>query len=65
MADVRSFDIEGCEWEGLEIGWLDDDLQAYLSIELALLTWIVDSDGFFFVYDEVDEFGCAGYYGAD
>ena len=63
--DIPSFDIEGMDWEGLEIGWLDDDLQAYLSIELALLTWIVDSDGFFFVYDEVDEFGCAGYYGAD
>jgi hypothetical protein len=63
--DIPSFDIEGMDWEGLEIGWLDDDLQAYLSIELALLTWIVDSDGFFFIYDEVDEFGCAGYYGAD
>jgi hypothetical protein len=63
--DIPSFDIEGMDWEGLEIGWLDDDLLAYLSIELALLTWIMDSDGFFFIYDEVDEFGCAGYYGAD
>jgi hypothetical protein len=63
--DIPSFDIEGCEWEGLEIGWLDDDLLAYLSIELALLTWIMDSDGYFFIYDEVDEVDCAGYYGAD
>jgi hypothetical protein len=63
--DIPSFDIEGMDWEGLEIGWLDDDLLAYLSIELALLTWIMDSDGFFFIYDEVDEVDCAGYYGAD
>lgn len=63
--DIPSFDIEGWDWEGCEISWLDDDLLGYLAIELALLTWILDSDGFYSIYDEVEDLDCAGYYGAD
>ncbi len=63
--DIPSFDIEGWDWEGCEISWLDDDLLGYLAIELAILTWILDSDGFYFIYDDVEDLDCAGYYGAD
>jgi hypothetical protein len=64
---VPSFDIAGMDWESTELAWLDDDLLQYFaeSIADAYLTWTLQSEGLFYIYDDVDDLDCAGYYGAD
>jgi hypothetical protein len=64
--DVPSFDIEGMDWEGTQLTWLDDDLLQYFdeSITDAYLTWTLQSEGWFYIYDEADSPACTGYYGA-
>lgn len=65
--DIPSFDIEAIDWGDVEVSWLDDDLLTYFESNLveAYLTWIFASDGFWYIYDEVDSLDCAGLYGAD
>jgi len=65
--NLPSFDIEGMDWNDCPVTWIDDDLLSYLveGLVAGYLTWLVDSNGFWYIQDDVDDVDCAGFYGAD
>ncbi len=65
--NLPSFDIEGMDWNDCPVTWIDDDLLSYLveGLVAGYLTWLVDSNGFWYIQDDVDGVDCAGFYGAD
>ncbi|MDW8107183.1 MAG: hypothetical protein RMK45_06875 [Armatimonadota bacterium] len=63
-----AFDIESWDWNATEIAWIDDDWGTYLDEDLLsglALVWLLESDGFWSIYDESDDLSCIGFFGAE